>query len=440
MKKLACVTLVLIMLLALAACGPSGSTNTPPSSDSPEASSSGGATIGDISAGDHNFDITKVDTSDWVKMDLSYAGYLPAENPIANLMYTKTVEKIEELMPGWINITLFPSETLLSQADIYEGVISGVTDIGFVDVSIVAELMPVTALWCDPSVTITATSSATAALQEWLQMVELEELSDVVVLQGQTSTWNQMVTNFQWTTVDELSGKQICVTAAFTDLVSALGAVPASISTAELYEAARSGLIDGAYYAITANYLAGAHEFLKYGTVTTLGASPFLICMNKDTFNTMPKTQQDFFLEACRQAMWEEIIPDFPAVADFHEESLRAVESGDYIYYDLPEETIEDMRSRVGHLREEYLARYEGQYTNIREASDLIDELTAKWNEWYPAERYTLPFEMAMDGITAIGFIVLTAVLIVKAIIYIMAVRKGVTADFNEIGRIEEEF
>ena len=28
----------------------------------------------------------------------------------------------------------------------------------------------------------------------------------------------------------------------------------------------------------------------------------------------------------------------------------------------------------------------------------MIDSLTAKWNEWYPFGKFTLPWEMAMEG------------------------------------------
>lgn len=395
-KKIICLAMALMMLLACVACGESAGQSG--SATPAPADTSGTAANVSSTPAEHGFDISKVDTSDWVKLDLSYAGYLPAENPIADLMFTPTVNKINELMPGWVNITLFPSETLLSQADIYEGVVSGVADIGYVDVSIVKELMPVTALWCDPSVSVSSTASATAALQEFIQTVDLPELDKVVVLQAQNCTWNQIVTNFKWTSVDELKGKQFCVTAAFADLVSALGAVPASISTAELYEASRSGLIDGAYYAITANYLGGAHEFLKYGCMTGLGSSPFLICMNKDVFSSMPATQQEFFLEACRQALWEEIIPAFPAIADLHEESLRVMEKGEYIYYELPDETLAEMKEMVSGIREEYIAENIDKYPDIQEAASLIDELTDKWNEWYPFGKFTLPWEMAMEG------------------------------------------
>ena len=383
------------MLLSLAAC--SGGTPAP----APDAGSSAAtpAPAGGTDAPAGQFDIGAVDTSDWIQLDLSYATYLPAENPNVNLCFTSYQQKLDELMPGWVTLTIYPSGTLLSQADILEGVKSGVADLGMVDVSSVKELLPVTAMWSCPSTHVGSTASASAALQEWYEILQPEEYDGVVVLHMQANASGQLLTNFDWEDVSQVSGKQIRATAALADTVTALGATPVSIDTSELYEASRSGLIDGAYYTITAAYLQGAHEFLKYGTFMDMGATAYAYVMNQDVFEQMPESQQVFFMEAFRQAFWELIIPQIPVVMDIYEPCLQAIEDGDLKVKALSDETYEEMFAATAGIRADYIAMLESRgYSNAQEAADLLDQMVEKWNNWYPISKYQEGFFEAAAG------------------------------------------
>ena len=386
MKKVVCLLLALVMLFSLAACG-----KEPAAPATPAEPADPAAPAEPAAPADHGFDISKVDTSDWVQLELSYATYLAAENPIGALCFESWEAKLEELMPGWIELVIYPSGTLLAQADIFEGVESGVADMGMVDVSSVKELLPVCALWALPGTQATATTSGTAAMQEWVTRVQPAELDNVVVLHAQGNQAGQMVTSFQWDSVDDLAGKQLRATAAFSDIVTSLGATPVSVATSEMYEAARSGLIEGAYYTITANTINGSHEFMKYGTFTNMCTSPYLYVMNRDTFERMPETQQEFFLEAFEQAFWELIVPKLPEIGDIHEATQRAIEAGDYIVYELPEETLADVHARCEHITADYIAA-NSHVEGMQEAYDVLVEMTTKWNEWFPMEKYTGPF------------------------------------------------
>jgi len=344
------------------------------------------------------FDITKVDTSDWEKLDLSYATYLTADNPIGKLCTDAWQTKLDELMPGWVTITIYPSGTLLGQADIFEGVEQGIADLGMVDVSSVKELLPTCALWALPGTHASSTTAGSAAMNEWVNMVaeDLPELENVVVLHAQGNQAGQMVTAFQWDSIDQLKGKQLRATAAFADIVTALGATPVSVATSELYEASRSGLIDGAYYTITANYLQGSNEFLKYGTFTNMCTSPYLYIMNRDKLESLPETEQAFLKEAFAEAFWELVLPHLPDVGDIHEATQRAIESGDYIVYELPEETLNDLWETCGPITDKYIEE-NSSVPNLKENYDLLVKLTEKWNEWYPMERYVQPFMLSAE-------------------------------------------
>lgn len=429
-KKIIALLLTAIMVLSLAACGSSGSAsgNAPapsapaassataeeskPAEAAPAAESSEASAPAEEAAEpevDPNdpkaiaeaagYDYTKVDTSDWVTLDLSYAAYLPAGNPISDLMFTSLRDSCEKLMPGYVEMTLFASGTLVSQDDMLEGITNGVADCGMVDVGPVTAMLPVTALWGTGCYPTGSTTAITAAMQEWLQKnYDLPEFQDIVVLGMQGSACNQLATTKPWETLDDIKGLQCCVQGTYSEMLKAMGTVPVSMQTSELYEASRSGLIDGVFYTIGMVYLSGAQEYLKYSTTTGYGASPHLIAMNKDVFNSMPPLQQEFMMEAGREAIWEIVVPTMPTMGDMFEPSLWCIQDTDYTYFELPQETLDQIGELVAPLRQQYVDANIGANPEIADQAVQMEELSNKWNEWYPIERYLDPVKAAMNG------------------------------------------
>lgn len=116
-------------------------------------------------------------------------------------------------------------------------------------------------------------------------------------------------------------------------------------------------LIDGAYYTIAASSLIGATEFLNYGTFMGMGTTPYAYIMNRNLFESLPETQQEFLLEVFKQALWEEIIPNFPAVMDRHQPTLQDIQNGKLIVKRLSEAEYDRMYSAVEYIRDARMER-----------------------------------------------------------------------------------
>jgi len=289
-KKMICVVLAIAMLLCLAACGSTGTETSEPSASSSTSEASNGV------------------PDDWVKLELSYATYLPEMNPNMQ-MYKHWITTLEKYMPGLITINFFPSGTLLSQSDTYEGVLAGTADIAVLDIGSVANLFPLSKIWSYPTIKVANATAASAAFTEWVWRYKPAEYDDVVFLFGQALGPLDFVTNFEVKDPSDLAGKQIRATMLGADIVSAYGAIPVTLETSELYEAARSGLIDGAYYGVTTAMLQGMTEFCNYCIKLDMGTPTYAYIMNKETFNRMPKSQQEAFKKAFAEAFFEYMLP-----------------------------------------------------------------------------------------------------------------------------------
>jgi len=432
-SKVLALLLALTMVLSMAACGGSGSGSAAASSAKPAAAASSAKSEAPAAAASSakseapaaaassakseapaapadpsdpkavaeaaGYDYTKVDTSDWINLDLSYAAFLPEGNPISDTLYYALAESCENLMPGYVNIELFAGGTLVGQQDMLEGIMTGVADVGMIDLGPVTSMLPVTAFWASGCLEASSCSALTAAMMEWLQNnYDLPEFENIVPLSCQGIIANQLCTTKQWSKLDDIKGMQCCVPGTYSEMLKAMGTVPVSMDTSELYEASRSGLVEGAFYTIGMNFLCGSQEFLKYVTVTGYGSSPYLVAMNKDVFNSMPPLQQEFMLEAGRQATWEIVLPKIVIIGDMFEPSIQCINDTDYTYFDLPQETRDAIGEVVAPLRQQYIDSVKGTNPEIEEQSQEILRLNEKWLDWFPLERFLAPVYAANEG------------------------------------------
>lgn len=401
-KKIIALVLALVMVFALAACGEKPADPAPaPGPAAPADPAAPAEKSAKEIAEEAGYDYTKVDTSDWKTLDLSYAAYLPAGNPISDMLFNSLADACEKLMPGYINMTLFPSGTLVGQDDMLEGIADGVADLGMLEVGTVVSMLPVTAMWGAGCFKTTSTTACTAAMMEWLQnnydLPEFEA-NNIVPLGIQGSAANQLCTTKEWQTLDDIKGMQCCVPGVYAPMLKAMGTVPVSMETSELYEASRSGLVEGAFYTLGMNYLCGSQEFLKRVCVTGYGGSAYLIPINADIFYSLPPIQQEFLREAGRQAIWETVMPWMPANGDMLEPSLWCIQDTDYAVFELPQETMDAIAAVVAPLRQEYLDSVKAEHPEIVEQTAEMERYSEKWSEWYPISRYLEPIQFAMDG------------------------------------------
>ena len=80
---------------------------------------------------------------------------------------------------------------------------------------------------------------------------------------------------------------QVRTTSTSAEAIAAYGATPSSMEISEVYEALRSGLVDGCYTMFGAGAVLALQEVGSYALITPFYSTVYTYCMNKDTWNSM---------------------------------------------------------------------------------------------------------------------------------------------------------
>jgi TRAP-type C4-dicarboxylate transport system substrate-binding protein len=117
---------------------------------------------------------------------------------------------------------------------------------------------------------------------------------------GQQVTF-QLFLNVKVQTLDDIKGKRIRVSPMYIDFMKVLGAIPIETKPGDIYQALERGVVDGYCWPLTTVRDWGFHEVTKY----VVGPGFYIVChpvlVNLDTWNKIPKNQQDTIMEVMKQ-------------------------------------------------------------------------------------------------------------------------------------------
>jgi TRAP-type C4-dicarboxylate transport system substrate-binding protein len=367
------------MAFPFSACG--GGSSAPPA-DTGDASEDAGG--GEAAA--------ESDSSDWIDLDLTFATYLAENNPCQGII-TSLQENLDEVMPGKVTITTYGNATLFAAADIYDGVINGTADIGYVQVDFTADRLPLAQL---PQLSAFAYNSAGVATQVWrdfLAEVQPAEFDDVVVIQAQCGGPQVFqMGSAPIKAFGDFKGKQIATAGARGKTVAAYGATPVTMDVTEYYESLRSGLVDGVYTMFGAGAFSNLDDVVDYALVSPLQNLVCVFAMNKEVFNSMPPSQQEAFMAAC-EANYDDYTINYQEeglLIDRVKEYARALKEIDFIEGDL----LEECKKANEPILTEYLAVLEDKgFDNPQQYVDLLNGLIDKYNAEYPWDNYKAIFD-----------------------------------------------
>lgn len=153
MKKAICVLLTSILIVSLiTGCG---STNT-----------EGGSTGNGETSGTS-------DHSDWIQMNLTYATMLPEDHP-SQEQINMFIEKCDERMDGLVSITTYPSSSMISMTDMYNGIKNDVCDMGFLVTSNAVGVLDMALLCDEPGFYYESGTASAMAMYDYYMWVRHE--------------------------------------------------------------------------------------------------------------------------------------------------------------------------------------------------------------------------------------------------------------------------
>jgi len=227
---------------------------------------------------------------------LKYSTYFVATHQVA-VLNQQFCEEIKKRTKGRVEIAYHPSGTLLSAPKTYQGVVSGIVDIGMSNISYTRGRFPVIEL-LDLPLGFPSAYVATHADNDFYNHFRPKDFDSVKVLYLHACPPYVIYTaNKPVRTLEELKGLKIAGKGRIADTLKALGAAPVPLETGDYYESLKRGVVDGAASPINTLKDWKLGEIAKYATNTQkLGAVyTFFVVMNKDKWNSLPEDVKKVF-------------------------------------------------------------------------------------------------------------------------------------------------
>ncbi|MBQ9979450.1 MAG: TRAP transporter substrate-binding protein [Oscillospiraceae bacterium] len=364
LKKALALVLALVMCVGIfAACG--GTTTTPPADSgtttTPPADSGTSAPPADVDPGE--------------VIEISFAHDKATTHPV-HLRYEAWAADLEEATGGRVKINFYPAQTLLTLAESYEGVKSGIADISVVTPALTPGVFPMLELF-DLPVHYNNAVVLSQVYMDCIQNFDLKELEGVKVLNVYCMGPGAIATNSPIQNLDDLKGEQIRAIGLSGAAMGALGASPVSVAMPETYEALMRGTCDGVLGGLGAMTTWNLIEVADCFTITPfLSVSSFIVMMNEAKWNSIPADLQAIIEEVCAEH-------NVPYVQGEENEALASIdkflELGKEVYAIGPEEEAKWMELMQPVIDEAIADREDDG--PAREFYNTMIELAEKYNE-----------------------------------------------------------
>ena len=311
------------------------------------------------------------------------AHFFPATHNAETILIQGWIEAIDEATDGQVQITSYPGGTLLAAADIYNGVVQGIADIGLSCFAYTPGRFPVLEAFELPGITYANSKSASMVAWEGITTLNPAEIQDTHLMMVVATGPGDLFTKTPVRTLDDLQGMEIRATGLSATTLSLLGGTPVAMAQSETYEALQKGVVQGNLSPVEVLKGWNLAEVSDYITLTPfLYNTLFYITFNLEKWNSMPQDLQDKvtaattkFHEEVGIGLWDmanEPAMDY-AVNEMGMEVITLSDEEKAIWID-----------KVMPLQEEYTERV-ADLTDI-DVISYINELAEKYNLEYAGD------------------------------------------------------
>jgi TRAP-type C4-dicarboxylate transport system substrate-binding protein len=230
-------------------------------------------------------------------INLNYSIFFPATHGQAEAG-TAWAREIEQRTDGRVRITVFPGGTLTKANQCYDGVVSGISDIGMSVFAYTRGRFPVMEA-TDLPLGYPGGIVATRVVNDFFKLVQPRELNDVKLLYLHAHGPGLLHTKKPVRTLDEFQKMKIRSTGLSAKVVEALGGVPVAMPQGETYEALQKGVVEGTFGPIEVLKGWRQAEVIKYTTdCYDVGYTTCMfVVMNLDKWRALPPDIQRIFEE-----------------------------------------------------------------------------------------------------------------------------------------------
>jgi TRAP-type C4-dicarboxylate transport system substrate-binding protein len=307
---------------------------------------------------------------------LTYSNFFPPAH-IQSQLAEAWCKEVNKRTNGRLQIDYYAGQTLTKAQQNYDGVVTGLSDLGFSVLAYTRGRFPVIAA-VDLPLGYTSGKVATAVVMEVYNKFKPKELQDTQVMYlhahgpGLVNTKDKPVRK-----LEDMKGLKFRAHGTSAQVVEALGGTPVPKPMPETYEMLQKGVVDGAVYPLEAAKGWKLGEVTKYCTLAFSAAytTSFYVVMNKDKWNALPPDVQKI-IEAINT---EWVVKHGQAWDDSDEEGKQFFKSkgGELISIDAKES--ERWKKAVAPIIDDYVDSMKKQGLNGKEIVDFtVKSLEAK--------------------------------------------------------------
>jgi len=244
--------------------------------------------------------------------EFSLAHFQPATHEVETILIQDWIKRIEEATDGRVKITSYPGGTLLQGPEVYEGVVSGVADIGHSCYAYTRGRFPVMEAMMVPGIEYN-----NAKVSDWVAMDVIKELNpaeleDVKHLFTWSTGRGDILSKAPVRNLDDLSGVELGVTAGErADALKSLGGTGTVMPMPEHFEAISRGITKGVVAPMETLKSFRIGEVTNYVTETPFLYNQLLfMVMNKDKWNSLPTDIQNT-IDETNERFYKESVAGF---------------------------------------------------------------------------------------------------------------------------------
>lgn len=320
--------------------------------------------------------------SDEQVIELRLAHFFPATHPAETELIQPWAKAIEEATQGRVKISSYPSQTLIQADAIYEGVISGVADMGLSCFSYTRGRFQVLEAFELPGVIYSNSKVASKVAWEGIKKLSPEEVQDTKLLMVFATGPGDLFTTVPVRTLADMKGLEIRATGLSAKTIEALGGIPVAMPQSDAYEALSKGVVKGNLSPI--EVLGGWRhaEVTDYLTLTPfLYNTLFFITMNLDTWNSMTPELQGV-IETVSEQYFEQVAMGLWDMQN--ETALKwAVEETGQEIITLTEQEQQIWMQLIEPIQDEYIDGIDKLGLPGQEILDSVKNLANEYNELY---------------------------------------------------------
>jgi TRAP-type C4-dicarboxylate transport system substrate-binding protein len=220
---------------------------------------------------------------------LTYSNFFPPTH-IQSKLAESWCQEIAKRTNGQVKVEYFPGQTLTKARQVYDGVVEGLSDVGFSVLAYTRGRFPVMSA-VDLPLGYTSGTAATKVVNAVYQQFKPKELSDTEVMYLHAHGPGLIHTNGKPVRkMEDMKGLKFRGHGTSALVVSALGGTPVPKPMPETYQMLQKGVVEGAVYPWEANKGWKLGEVTDYCTADFSAAytTSFFVVMNKDKWNSFP--------------------------------------------------------------------------------------------------------------------------------------------------------